>query len=92
MKLVLVEWEDASVLDHGAWVERDAAPEPEAKVFTQVGFLVSANERELILTQAYDETTMAARERIPRGMVLSIVELDPAAGRPMRLPRAKARA
>lgn len=87
MKLVLVQWEDASVLDDGAWVERDSAPAPEPKVFTQVGFLVSANERELILTQAFDERTMAARERIPRGMVVRIVELDPNAGKPLRLPR-----
>ena len=89
MKLVLVEWEDASIADDGPWVLRSEAKEPKARIFKQVGWLVSLDADAIVLTCAADDDLMAARDRIPRGMVLSVHEIDPAAGKRLRLPKAR---
>jgi hypothetical protein len=92
VKLVLVEWEDASIVDDSAWVDRDTQKKPEPRVFKQVGWLVDMAPDAVILTSAYDHISMATRERIPMGMVRSVVEFNPAKGAPLKLPRRSTRA
>jgi len=81
MKLVLVEWEDASTDNNdSAWIfTAGLAPIPR-KVFRQVGWLYRDTPDEVELTSAVDEGAemIARRDRIPRGMVRSITELQPA--------------
>lgn len=76
--LVLVVWEDAKSMDNaGAWVEnKDHSYKPH--LFLQVGFLLSATDDGLILTQAWHPEMVAARDQIPRAMVRSITPLEPA--------------
>lgn len=80
MKLVLVIWEDASQ-EAGPWVAMPASAPMAPRVFKQVGWLTSMTRKEIVLTQAIEDIQagevglMAARERIPRGMVRSITEL-----------------
>ncbi len=84
---VLVEWEDASVEDIGPWVDQENAKPLVAKVFRQVGFLLEDTPECIVLTCAMERLgsgLMASRERIPRGMVRSIVDLAPAAAKPSR--------
>jgi len=76
-KIVLVEWEDASVLDTETWVARASAPEARATVFSQVGFLLEDTPAHVVLTCTMGEQLMGARTRIPRGMVRSVTRLEP---------------
>ena len=86
-RLLYVEWEDASAVDdHTGWVDRASAPEPEVRVFKQVGFALKFTATELILTEAIDQLTHAPRTRIPTGMLRKVIELDPAKGKPVRIP------
>lgn len=78
-RIVLVEWEDASVLDNETWVDKAQAPEPEATVFSQVGFLLANTRKHVVLTCTDGKRLMGARTRIPKGMVRKIVELTPKA-------------
>lgn len=72
--LVLVEWEDATLLDTGAWSEnKDHKYAP--KHFFSVGFLLYEGKEGIILTSAWSVDTVAARDQIPRGMVRSIKRL-----------------
>lgn len=75
---VLVEWEDASVLDNETWVARASAPEAKATIFSQVGFLLEDTPEHVVITCTMGDTLMGARTRIPRGMVRSITPLAPA--------------
>lgn len=75
---VLVEWEDASVLDTETWVDRASAKEARATIFSQVGFLLEDTKEHIVLTCTMGDTLMGARTRIPRGMVRSITPLAPA--------------
>jgi hypothetical protein len=81
-RIVMIQWEDASVEDCGPWVvQEDAKPMP-VKLFHQVGFLLEDTPECVVMTCAMEEPgkgLMASRERIPRGMVRSIVDLVPAA-------------
>lgn len=86
MKLVLVEWEDASDVDAGPWVDRATAPEPEPVIFVQVGFLYRLTAREVVLTACVGRDTMGVRSRIPAGMVRRLIELEPA-GLPLAIPK-----
>lgn len=89
MKPVLIVWEDASA-ESGPWVHADEAGSMPIKVFHQVGWLLSMTSTEVVLSQAIEpdgKGLMAARERIPAGMIRSIVELTP--GEPVKLPRRK---
>jgi hypothetical protein len=88
MKLVLVVWEDASEVDSGIWVDRATAPEPEMVIFHQVGFVERLTARELVLVHCVGAHQMSPRNRIPAGMIRSIVELDPE-GTPLTVPRAR---
>lgn len=76
-KIVLVEWEDASMLDTDVWVDKESAPEPEATVFHQVGFLLANTRKHVVLTCTDGKRLMGARTRIPKGMVRKITELGP---------------
>lgn len=69
MRLVLCIWEDASQVDDGTWVDRASAPKAHAVIFHQVGWLESIDETAVVLTTAVSDQIMAARDRIPLGMV-----------------------
>lgn len=77
MELVYVEWEDASAVDEPGWVDRATAPVPVKHVFKQVGFIVDIDLEAIVLTEAYTDTTMSPRTRIPMGMIRRWVDLDP---------------
>ena len=72
--LVLVTWEDAKVMDDGAWAE-NKDHEYKAKIFEQVGFLLHDGPDGIILTSAWSDDMVAARDQIPRGMVLKVKKL-----------------
>ncbi len=75
--LVMVVWEDAKRVDGEAWAEnKNHTYTPH--LFHQVGFLLSATDDGLILTQAWHPELVAARDQIPRAMVRSITPLEPA--------------
>lgn len=89
MKMVLVEWEDASVLDSEPWVDKATAPDPKPRIFFQVGWLVSMDAEAIVLCHAADEDTTSTRERIPTGMVRRILEFNPSSGTPLKIPKRK---
>ena len=73
--LVLVEWEDASLLDTtGAWAD-NKEHKYEPKTFLSVGFLLYDGKEGVILTSAWSVETVAARDQIPRGMIRRIKKL-----------------
>lgn len=74
-KIVLVEWEDASVLDRETWVDKASAPKAKATIFSQVGFLLESTREHVVLTCTMGDELMGARTRIPRGMVRSVKHL-----------------
>jgi hypothetical protein len=81
MRLVLVVWEDCSTADvEGAWELKEYAKPIPPKVISQVGYVYSQTENEIEITCAVDseDKMIARRDRIPRGMVRSIVDLAPA--------------
>jgi hypothetical protein len=89
--LVLVTWEDASVVDEGTWADRHTAPKAEPIVFQQVGWLLEATADHVVLTACMSADIISARDRIPRGMVRSIHTFDPAFGELYKLPRKRKR-
>jgi hypothetical protein len=86
-----VEWEDASVVDDGTWVDRATAPKPEPVIFQQVGWLIEITAEHLVLASCLSAEIMSARDRIPRGMVRSVHTFDPSFGELMKLPRKRKR-
>ena len=89
--LALVEWEDASIVDDGTWLDRATAPKAEPIIFQQVGWLLEATAEHVVLAACMGAEIMSARDRIPRGMVRSIYVFDPAYGEPYKLPRKRKR-
>ena len=84
-RIVWVVWEDASVEDIGPWVDQENAKPMRVTLFNQVGFLLEDTPECVVLTCAMEEPgkgLMASRERIPRGMVRSLVDLVPDAVKP----------
>lgn len=75
--VVMVEWEDAKVLDSGPWAETDQEHTYKKHIVHQVGFLLAHTEDGLILTQSWHPELVAARDQIPLGMVRSITPLAP---------------
>lgn len=74
--LVLVQWEDAKVVDDSAWVEnKDHDYKPH--IVYQTGFLLADTPEGVILTQAWNPSLVGARDQIPRGMIRSVVYLHP---------------
>jgi hypothetical protein len=72
--LVMVTWEDATLLDTGAWADnKDHKYSP--KTFISVGFLLYDGKEGLILTSAWSPDMVAARDQIPRGMVRKVQKL-----------------
>jgi hypothetical protein len=84
-RLVLLSWEDASCEGSGPWVSQEDAPPMRVVIFHQVGFVLEDTPECIVLTCAMEnrpDGLMASRERIPRGMVRSIVDLVPDAAKP----------
>lgn len=76
-KLVLVEWEDASTLGAGGvWERKTDLSVVTATIFQQVGWLLEWNAEYLLLTEAIGDELIAARNRIPAGMVKSVWVFD----------------
>lgn len=82
--LVLVEWEDASVADDGTWVSKKDLPEAKPVIFQQAGWLLEWTEQHLLLTEALGDELMAARNRIPAGMVRAVYTFPTAAGKRLK--------
>lgn len=79
--IVMVEWEDAKVVDQGAvWVENEPA-DYAPHLVTSVGFLVLDAPEGIQLTQAWNPKLIAARDQIPRAMIRSITALVAKKGR-----------
>lgn len=79
MRPVLCIWEDACS-ESETWVWQEGAKSVPPKIIHQIGFVVSHTAEAIELTQAIEEPgmgLMAARDRIPAGMVIAIIELDP---------------
>lgn len=74
--LVMVEWEDAKVIDDGAWAHNEPTPYA-PHIVIQVGFLVLDEPAGVQLTQAWHPKLIAARDQIPRAMIRSITPLGP---------------
>lgn len=75
-ELVLVEWEDAKLLDNETtWVSADTKSEYSPLIVRQVGFVLEDSEQGLILTHALSDAVMAPRDQIPRSMIRRIVKL-----------------
>jgi hypothetical protein len=72
--LVMVTWEDATVLDDAAWCDKTEHTY-KAKMFISVGFLLYDGKEGLILTSAWSPDMVAARDQIPRGMVRKVQKL-----------------
>ncbi len=89
--IVLLCWEDASIVDDETWVDRKTASKVEPVVFQQVGWLVEITPEHVVLAACISPEIMSARDRIPRGMVRSITKLDPAFGEPFKMPRKRKR-
>lgn len=74
--LVMIVWEDATMLDCEAWApNKDHRYSP--KHFVSVGFLLYDGKEGVILTSAWSPDTVAARDQVPRGMIRSIKRLKP---------------
>lgn len=75
--IVAVVWEDAKSIDAEVWAEnKDHKYEPH--LVRQVGFLLSATDEGVVLTQAWHPDSVAKRDQIPRGMIRSMTVLEPA--------------
>jgi hypothetical protein len=90
-RLVVITWEDASVVDDGTWVARADLPPAHPIVFQQAGWLLEITPEHVVMTACLGEGLMSARDRIPRGMVRSIIQFDPAFGEPFKMPRKRKR-
>ena len=67
--LVMVLWEDATVLDHDNWASDTASHDWEPQLIVQVGFLLHKSKKGIVLTSALGDGFVAARDQIPMGMV-----------------------
>jgi hypothetical protein len=85
--LVLIHWEDASVVDDDTWVQSHNMPAASPVMFQQVGWLLEMTKEHVVLSACIGADMMSARDRIPRGMVRSITVFDPMAGQPYKAPR-----
>lgn len=72
--LAVIEWEDASLLDVGTWVDNEPV-KYEAKMFVQVGFVLYDGDEGVILTSAWSPDKIAPRDQIPRGMIRKLTYL-----------------
>lgn len=73
--------------DDSVWVDRHSAPTPEPVVFEQVGWLLELTPEHVVLTSSVSDKIIAARDRIPAGMVRSIHEYDPDGGSLVAVPK-----
>lgn len=89
MKLVLVEWEDAALIDSGTWVDRQGAEASKPVIFQSVGWLYELAPDAVTITDTTGADLMSPRNRIPIGMVRKLVEFNPAAGKPVPTPKRK---
>lgn len=79
--VVLCEWEDATILDHGPWTVPPESAEYTPRIFLQVGFLVGDQPEGIQLSEAWSDGCIAPRTQIPRGMIRRLVHLTPKKGR-----------
>lgn len=73
--LVLIEWEDARVLDDGGPWTANTPTEYRPHLVQQVGFLVLDAPEGVHLTHAWHPDLVAPREQIPRSMIRRIEPL-----------------
>lgn len=70
--IVLVEWEDITILDDGTWANTPDKHEYAHRIFRTVGYLLHDSKDGIILTGTFSPETTAPREQIPRGVIRSI--------------------
>lgn len=87
LRLVRVIWEDASIVDEGTWVAKEGMKTPDVIVFDQVGWLFELTDAHVVLSSCVGKDLIGPRDRIPAGMVRSIMEFDQAAGSAVPIPR-----
>jgi hypothetical protein len=75
--VVAIVWEDAKVLDGGAWAD-NAKHDYVPHFVHQVGFLLLHTEQGIIISQAWHPDLVAARDQIPLAMIRSMTVLEPA--------------
>lgn len=75
--VVAVVWEDARVMDSGPWAE-NKDHDYRAHLVHQVGFLLSATDEGIVITQAWHPELVAARDQIPKAMIRSMTVLEAA--------------
>jgi hypothetical protein len=76
--LIRVTWEDAACLDHEPWVPTpDTPPMYSPVLVTTVGFLLHQSDAGIIITGAWSPDRTGPRDQIPKGMVRSVVFLEP---------------
>jgi hypothetical protein len=74
--LVLVEWEDATLIDsEDTWVDRNEPTAYTPHVMQSVGFLLFDGPEGIILTDTLSPHVQAPRDQIPRGMIRAIHKL-----------------
>ena len=75
MRMVHVEWEDASEQTEGAWSGRGDVKPWEACIVQTVGYVVHDIEQGLVLTDSYTPNLFGRVTQIPRGMIRKVTEL-----------------
>lgn len=73
--IVCVVWEDARTIDGGAWTDNTPATFT-PHIVHQVGYLMQQSDEGVILTQAWHPEIIAARDKIPAGMIRSVTFLS----------------
>lgn len=73
--IVVVEWDDASMLDRSHWIDGEFPAEPEESLVISVGFLVHKTRKHLMLLQSTSDTQHANPITIPRGCVRYMQQL-----------------
>ncbi len=73
--IVMVEWEDATALDEGPWVDSDKPLDYEPNIMHTVGFLLLDVPAGVIVTGTVNADLIGPRDQIPRGMIRRITVL-----------------
>lgn len=79
-RLVLVEWEDARIVEGGPWVENKERPYTPHLVL-QAGFLTLDTPEGIHIVSAWHPEITSPPDQIPRAMIRRIMDLGPVQAR-----------
>jgi hypothetical protein len=74
-RLVLVEWEDATLLDSETWVQTPEEHEYKPCIHQTAGWLLSDTKAGIIIAGTWQPGCTSVRDQIPRGMIRRITFL-----------------